>query len=134
MKARVFLIRNETKEDDKREPMGIKSISKAPLINKAEKKINNSSTKKKKGENKDAKKRIWLENVDYKNGGLLSDKKKTTKKLRTSTEEGSESSEKTKKKSKFLTKFHREQHDNIFSKKFKQNKLENSSKKIKRKH
>lgn len=105
-------------------------------ISKAEKKISSSTIKKKKGENKDgaSKKRIWLDNVDYRNGGLLSDKKKKTKLLKTGTsEEGSESSEKTKKKSKFLSKFHREQHDNIFSKKFKQNKVENS-KKIKRKH
>lgn len=44
-----------------------------------------------------------------------------------STEDRS-SDEKKPKKAKFLTKFHKEQHDNIFSKKFKQNKLSRKSK------
>jgi hypothetical protein len=38
------------------------------------------------------------------------------------------STKKPSKKAKFLSKFHKEQHDNIFSKKFKQNKLKQNKK------
>ena len=83
------------------------------------------SKKKKKSKDLDklSNKRTWLTNVDYKNGGLLTDKKKKATTNTVEPAEGNEEAEKPKKKSKFLSKFHREEHDNIFSKKFKQNKM-----------
>jgi hypothetical protein len=53
----------------------------------------------------------------------LSDKKKKIKSNSDEPADGNEEDEKPKKKAKFLSKFHREEHDNIFSKKFKQNKM-----------
>ncbi len=72
-------------------------------------------------------KRTWLTNVDYKNGGLLTDKKSRPKSFgnKKTDETGEENNGKKGKKSKFLSKHHKEQHDNIFSKKFKNNTLKN---------
>ena len=97
-------------------------------ITRAQNKVKNGSDLKKKKSKKletTSLKRTWLTNVDYKNGGLLSDKKKNSKQHSkdTSNDVDDESFLPKKKKSKFLSKFHREEHDNIFSKKFKQNKL-----------
>ncbi len=107
-------------------------------INYAEKSIKSSNKEKKnkKDANSQKTKRTWLKNVDYKNGGLLSDNKKKLKKKTTNNKneqenndhDDNDSSKKSKKKAKFLSKFHREQHDNIFSKKFKQNKLKPTKK------
>ena len=67
-----------------------------------------------------------MPNVDYKNGGLLSDKKKSVKKSfgkKADNNADEENAPKRVKKTKFLSKHHKEQHDNIFSKKFKNNSL-----------
>ena len=65
-------------------------------------------------------KRTWLTNVDYKTGGLISDKKKTSKKMGASHSGDTDKTDKKKAtKTKILSKHHKEQHDNIISKKFK---------------
>ena len=89
-------------------------------------------------------KRTWLKDVDYKNGGLLSEnkkklseEKKKAKAKRNQNENEINDNEpdmqepKKKKKSNFLSKAHKEEHDNIFSKKFKQNKFEDKRRKKK---
>lgn len=52
-------------------------------LNRAERAVSNESKKRKKKTGEfDIPKRTWLKNVDYKNGGLLSDKKVPTKRKR----------------------------------------------------
>jgi hypothetical protein len=104
-------------------------------------------------------KRNWLDNADYKNGGLLSENRKKAKETAKIKKENSKTpsirqlkrksrfnqnndddddgsggdnddgdSKPKKKKAKFLTKSHKVQHDNIFSKNFKKNKISNDKK------
>lgn len=82
-------------------------------------------------------KRTWLKDVDYKNGGLISDNKKKMnvakkeKDTAATAEKTSAEPAPKKKKSNFLSSKHKEEHDNIFSKKFKANKFEDRRKKKK---
>jgi hypothetical protein len=80
-------------------------------------------------------KRTWLKDVDYKNGGLISENKK---KMKTAKREKAEAEKNDtegpapkKKKTTFLSSKHKEEHDNIFSKKFKANKFEDKRKRKK---
>ena len=109
-------------------------INKISYAEKSIKSSNKDNKKNRKDANSQTNKRTWLKNVDYKNGGLLSDnkmklkKKKNNNKNEQENDDDDSSSKKPKKKAKFLSKSHREQHDNIFSKKFKQNKLKQNKK------
>ena len=88
-------------------------------------------------------KRTWLKDVDYKNGGLLSENKKKLSEKKANAKRNQNENEindnepdmqepkQKKKKSNFLSKSHKEEHDNIFSKKFKQNKFEDKRRKKK---
>lgn len=109
-------------------------------MNETEKEINRANYKitaggKKKSDSTSLK-RTWLQGVDYKNGGLLADNKKKAQELKrakkTSSKDkengdGDEESEAPvvkKKKSNFLSRKHKAEHNDIFSKKFKSNKFE----------
>jgi hypothetical protein len=86
-------------------------------------------------------KRTWLANVDYKNGGLISENKKKEKEAKKigiqknqgeiEANDNEPAAGQKKRKSNFLSSKHKDEHDNIFSKKFKSNKFEDKRKKRK---
>lgn len=132
---KVGELRGDVKEKLREEEMEKEIIETEKDINRTAYKLKAGDKKKK--TDKTMIKRTWLKNVDYKNGGLISDNKKKladdkkAKKKKDANEEGAEEAAPKKRKSNFLSSKHKEEHDNIFSKKFKSNKFEDKRRKKK---